>query len=135
MERFVGKWCLSDVDFDKLKTLYVSKMGTPEAVLEDHKEQWMKTYMNVTENGTHWTYGNVPGGDTTMMFDKADQTCKLISKRGAQESTFEMKGDAEIFIQNSQGLKITIKVTGQEMKVTQALDDVSVDTVYTKSSE
>eukprot|EP00058_Branchiostoma_floridae_P018072 XP_002603561.1 hypothetical protein BRAFLDRAFT_122248 [Branchiostoma floridae] len=62
-------------------------------------------------------YGNVPGGDTTMMFDKADQTCKLISKRGAQESTFEMKGGAEIFIQNPQGLKITIKVTGQEMKV------------------
>ncbi|XP_035680665.1 uncharacterized protein LOC118418708 [Branchiostoma floridae] len=134
MEQFVGKWRQSTMDFEKMKALY-AKMGAPEAALDGQKEHWKTSYIEVAENGTHWKYGNdsAPGGDATVTFDMAEKVCNRTGKGGVIKSTFEMKGDTEMVIHNPNGLKLTAKMAGHEMKLTQTLDDVSVDTVYTKS--
>ncbi|XP_066288934.1 uncharacterized protein [Branchiostoma lanceolatum] len=136
MERFAGKWCLSSVEFEKMKAMYIATFGKSAAEMDEQKEQWMKTYMEVSEDGTHWEHGNVPfGGDRTMMFDKAEQTCKLIkSPSYVLQSTFEMTGDGAMTIHSRRDFKMIFKITGHQMKMTQSMGEFSYDSVYTKST-
>ncbi|XP_078613628.1 uncharacterized protein LOC144883184 [Branchiostoma floridae x Branchiostoma japonicum] len=137
MEKFVGKWLLSELDFDQLKKLYMSKFGAHEAQLNKDKEKWMTIYLEVTEKGTHWKHANAPNGDTTMKFDTTKYTCEVNrpSRNDNIKSTFEMKSDTEIVIHNPNRLTMTAKLTGNDLTFTQAIDDVSVDSVFTKSTE
>ncbi|CAH1269106.1 Hypp4098 [Branchiostoma lanceolatum] len=133
MERFAGKWCLSSLEFEKMKALFMAKWGRSEADMDKEKEQWMKTYMKVAEDGTHWKYGNVPQGDRAFTFDKTDQTCKLFRTPSSfLQSTFEMTGDGAMTIHSRGTFKMIFKITGYQMKLTQSMDEFSYDTVYTK---
>ncbi|CAH1268911.1 Hypp4018 [Branchiostoma lanceolatum] len=87
MERFAGKWCLSSVEFEKMKAMYIATFGKSAAEMDEQKEQWMKTYMEVSEDGTHW------------------------------ESTFEMTGDGAMTIHSRRDFKMIFKITGHQMKM------------------
>ncbi|CAH1244502.1 Hypp7324 [Branchiostoma lanceolatum] len=135
MERFVGTWKPSKIDFEQLKKFYTS-MGMPAAAMDIGKEEgWAGLELEVTENGTIWKYCNAPWGDSTITFHLEQGAFSTMGKSGERKGEFKMEGDAvitEMSFGGGKNIKTTNKITGGTLTVVQTFGDVSVESVFKK---